>query len=69
MERTIDGMTNSKPTFATVLHSSLHFDVFKLDSVCRIPYVLQLCVCYRLSLTFDGFINDLYEQNKGLMDV
>ena len=63
MEQTIDGMINIKATFAVVLHSSLHFDVFKLASLCRIPYVFQLCVCYRLSLTLDGFINDLYEQS------
>ena len=52
MERTIDGMINIKATFAAVLHSSLHFDVFKLASdLCWIPYVL--CVCYQLSLTLD----------------
>ena len=61
MERTIDEMINIKATFATVLHSSLHFDVFKLASdLCWIPYVL--CVCYRLSLILDGFINDLHKQ-------
>jgi len=61
VERTIDGMINIKATFAAVLHSSLHFDVFKLASdLCWIPYVL--CVCYQLSLTLDGFINDLYKQ-------
>ena len=61
MERTIDGMINIKATFAAVLHSSLHFDVFKLASdLCWIPYVL--CVCYRLSLILDGFINDLHKQ-------
>jgi hypothetical protein len=34
-----DGMIKIKATFATMLHSSLHFDVFKLASVCWIPYV------------------------------
>ena len=58
-----DGMVNVKPTFGAVLDSSLHFDVIKLASVCRIPYVFQLCVCYRLSLILDGFINDLYERS------
>ena len=55
-------MINIKATFDAVLHSSLHFDVFKLASdLCWIPYVL--CVCYQLSLTLDGFINDLYGQS------
>jgi len=44
-------------------HSSLHFDVLKLASVCWIPYGFRLCTCYRLSLTLDDFINDLYEQS------
>ena len=38
VERKIDGMINMKTTFAAVLHSFLHFDVFKLASVCRIDY-------------------------------
>ena len=60
----IYGTVNVNPTIVTsVRHSSLHFDALKLASVCRIPYVFQLCVCYRLSLTLDGFINDLYEQS------
>ncbi|OQU76370.1 hypothetical protein SORBI_3010G138350 [Sorghum bicolor] len=35
----IDGMINIKATFAAVLHSSLYFDVFKLATVCWIPYM------------------------------
>ena len=67
MERTIDGMINIKATFAAVLHSSLHFDVFKLASdLCWTPYVLS--VCYQLSLTLDGFINDLYKQGNGCLN-
>jgi hypothetical protein len=58
-----DGMVDVKPTFGAVLDSSLHFDVIKLGSVCRIPCVFQLCVCYQLSLTLDGFLNDMYEQS------
>ena len=68
MERTIDGMIKwddqqQANLCCSARHSSLHFDVFKLASVCRISYVFQLCVCYRLSLILDGFINDLYEQS------
>jgi len=64
VECTSDGTVNVNPTIVTsVRHSSLHFDALKLASVCRIPHVFQLCVCYRLSLTLDGFINDLYEQS------
>jgi len=64
VECTSDGTVNVNPTILTsVRHSSLHFDAVKLASVCRIPHVFQLCVCYRLSLTLDGFINDLYEQS------
>jgi hypothetical protein len=46
VERKIDGMINTKTTFAALLHSSLYFDVFKLASVCPIAYAFQLCVCY-----------------------
>ncbi|PUZ69938.1 hypothetical protein GQ55_2G169400 [Panicum hallii var. hallii] len=58
-------MINTKTTFAAVPHNLLHFDVFKLAGVagvCRIAYAFQLCVCYRLNLSLDGFINDFYEQ-------
>jgi len=62
-------MIKIKETFAAVLHSLLHFDVFKLSSdLCWIPYVL--CVYYRLSLTLDDFINVLYNKaHFGLIDV
>jgi hypothetical protein len=67
VQHMIDEMINTKATFVAVLHSSLHFDVFKLVSdLCWIPYVL--CVCYRLTL--DDFINDLHKQGTfHLMDV
>jgi len=52
--RTSDGMINIKPTFAAVLDKCVY---------CRIPCVFELFVCLKLSLTLDGFINDLYKQS------
>ena len=53
MGRTSAGMINMKPTFAAVLDKCVY---------CRIPCVFELFVCLKLSLTLDGFINDLYKQ-------
>jgi len=59
----MDGQCQANLCYSAT-HSLLHFELFRVATVSRIPYVFQLlCVCYRLSLTLDGFINDLYEQS------
>ena len=60
----MDGQCQANLCYSAT-HSLLHFELFKVATVSRIPYVFQLlCVCYRLSLTLDVVsLMSLYEQS------
>jgi len=67
----MDGQCQADLCYSTT-HSLLRFELFKVATVSRIPYVFQLLyVCYRLSLTLD-VVSLMSCANKayfGLMDV
>ena len=59
----MDGQCQANLCYSTT-HSLLHFELFKVATVSRIPYVSV--VVRVLSTKFDigcGFINELYEQS------